>query len=313
MPQPTYIRSTAGFRFCSIYELYTSGSSQLGMPLGAATLEPMAPYLVTSGSTIIAGSTVSLAAGVTCSGSVGYYGITISGAKTLTITDPQPRVIPHIGDDGVFALQVLPSLEPVTGDLQVDKTNDSVDVVVSAVKKVTVGQMNIMGQSTNKRGFENQVGVLAYAAAEDTDPNSTTFGALEWDFRIIPKAILYNLDTGYGQEANMRNYKLVPNYATAHIWQTQYTTATDGYTRAQLERGVSQYKPVLVSFLGDGSTKGFPFDSNRPPVTDLTKVSVWKNGVALPVSATMQVTATGLGFTVAPLATDVLTVLYETS
>jgi hypothetical protein len=301
MSTPTYIRSTAGFRSITIFELSS------GLPLGAATLEPYTPYTV-SGS-VISGSVVSVAAGTVVSGSVGYYGVGVTGARTLTINDPNPRVIPHIGDDGVFSLQVLPPTEPVTGELNVDKTNDTVDAIVSNVKKVTIGEAHFMGQSTNKRGYENQVGFLAFSAAQDTDPNSTTFGTNYWDFRIAPKAILFTKDSGYGQEANLRVYSVSPMYTTAHLWGVAYTTGTDGFTRGQLERGVSQYKPVVVGFLGDASTVSFPFDSVRPAQA-AAKITVWKNGVIVSTGLTKSVS--GLVFTAAPQTTDTITVFYET-
>ena len=302
MSTPSYIRSTAGFRSVTIFELSS------GLPLGAATLTPYSPYTV-SGS-VISGSTVLVPVGTLVSGSVGYYGIGVTGARTMTLNDPNPRVIPHIGDDAVFSLQVLPPTEPLSGELNVDKTNDIVDAIVSNVKKMTIGEANFMGQSTNQRGYENQVGLLAFSAAQDTDPNSTTFGTNYWDFRIMPKAILFTRDSGYGQEANMRVYNVSPMYTTSHLWGVQYTKAVEGFTRGQLERGVSQYKPIVCGFAGDGSTVAFPFDSANPAYS-AAKVTVWKNGTV--VSAGITKSLSGVVFTVAPIVTDVISVFYETS
>jgi hypothetical protein len=311
MSAPTNIRSTAGFRNFSVFELTASGS-WLGLPLGALTLEKVTPFAVTSGSP--AGTAAAaIPAGGTVSGSVPYYGVTVSGAKVLTINDPAPRVIPHIGDDGVFSLQVLPALEPVTGELRVDKTNDIVDALVGNVKKVTVGESNVMGQATNQRGFENQVGALAYSAAQDTDPNSTSFGTNLWDWRVMPKVILFTRDTGYQQEANERMYTLSPMYVTAHLWGVQFTASVEGFTRGQLIRGISQYKPCVVGYKGDASAKAFCFDSAKPAAST-AKVTVWQNGALVTSgSATYSPTLYGVVFTTAPAATDVITVLYETS
>lgn len=305
MSVPSTIRSTAGFRSCTIFELSASGS-WLGLPLGATTQEVVTPYTV-SGS-VISGSTVALPAGTAVSGSVPYYGLTLSGAKVLTINDPAPRVMPHIGEDGVFSLQVLPPTEAVTGELRSDKTNDVVDAVVSGVNKVTLGEAQIMGQATNKRGFESQVGIIAYAAGQDTSPDSTTFGAGNWDFRIIPKSILYQRDTGYQAEVNERMYSVTPMFVTAHLWGVQFVTGTEGYTRTQLIRGVSQYKPVIVGYKGDATTVCFPFDSAKPAAS-IAKIVVWKNGALLSTGYTPHVS--GLVFGTAPAATDIITCFYE--
>ena len=308
-PAPTTIRSTAGFRHLQIFELSASGS-WLNLPLGAKTLTNCSPYVVSSGS-YIAGSVVqSLTAGATVSGSVPYYGMLVSGAKVLTINDPAPRVIPHIGDDGVFGLQVLPPTEPVSGELHTDKTNDVVDAIVAAVKKFTIGQMNFMGQSTNKRGYENQVGLLAYSAAQDYDPDSTNFGQNLWDCRVLPKATLFVRDTGYGQEANERVYTVTPAYVTAHLWGVQFTDAVEGFTRAQILRGVSNNKPVICGWLGDGSKAAFSFDSLQAPAS-AAQITVWKNGILLPNSASFFADVYGLHFATAPLVTDILTAAME--
>ena len=307
MSAPSTVRSTAGFRSLVLFELNSSN-----YPIGATTLAAQSPYLV-SGSTIIAaGSTVTLAKGAAVSGSVGYYGIQHSGAKVLTINDPTPRVIPHVGDDGVFCLQVLPALEPANGELRLDKTSDIVDALVMNIKKFTVAEANILGSITSQRGFEAQVGALAYSFAQDTDPDSSAFGSNLWDFRIFPKVTVFQRDTGYSQEINERMYSFVPAYSTAHLWGTTFTIATEGFTRAQIVRGVSQYKPVVVSYLGDGVTKAFPFDSAKPGVS-AAKTAIFVNGVLQTQSAAIVASSYGVFFTVAPSANAVVTVFYETT
>ena len=302
MSAPSSIRSTAGFRSFVLYELNANG-----YPIGAATLQAQTPFTIT-GSAINSGSTVSLPKGTVISGSNGYYGIKHSGAKVLTINDPVPRVLPHIGDDGVFSLQVLPALEPANGELHVDKTNDPVDAITGAVKAFVVGEANLEGASTSQRGFENQVGALAYSFAQDTDPDSLHFGATVWDFRIFPIATVFQRDTGYGQDVNERVYSFTPSYVTTHLWGTKFTLAVEGFVRAQIIRGVSQYKPMVVSFLGDGVTKAFPFDSAVPSQT-AGKVVTWVNGV-LQLTAILA-TVNGVGFNVAPASGAVITIFYE--
>jgi hypothetical protein len=304
MGSPVQIRVTAGFRHLNLYELDANA-----LPIGTKVLEPFSPYTISSGS-VISGSSVAITAGTTVSGSVGYYGAVHSGAKLLTITDPAPRVIPHIGDDGVMALQVLPPLEAITGELHVEKTNDTIDQLVGGgVLPVTIGESIFFGEGTNKRGFESSVGVIAYSAAEDSDPNSSLYGSVLWDSKIFPKVNLFMRETGYAQAENERLYTFTPMFCTAHLWGVQFTTLVDGMTRAQIVRGISQYKPLLVSFKGDGSTLGFPFDSARPAATT-AKIAVFKNGVALTTGVAK--TVSGIGFSTPPSSSDIISVWYET-
>jgi hypothetical protein len=304
MSAPSKIRSTAGFRSIVLFELNTSF-----LPVGISTLQASQPYSV-SGSTISGSAASVIPSGTTVSGSVPYYGIQHSGAKVLTINDPAPRVLTHVGDDGPFSLQILPALEPANGELRVDKTNDPVDAIAGNLKMFTVGEMNLEGVVTNQRGFENQVGALAYSFGQDTDPDSVNFGATVWDMRFFPKVTVFQRDTGYGQEVNEKTYSFTPAFCTAHLWGTAFGNATEGFKRAQIVRGVSQYKPTFVTWKGDGATLGFPLDSNAPAQAT-TKMSYWKNGVPLVVGATFAVSVRGLSFSVAPLVTDVIECLYE--
>lgn len=303
MSAPSKVRSTAGFRSLVLFELNSAG-----YPIGSLTLQSSTPYTV-SGSAI-SGSTVAVPVGTAVSGSVGYYGIKHSGAKVLTINDPVPRVLPHIGDDKVLSLQILPSLEPANGELRIDKTNDIIDAIAGNVKQFQVGEANLLGGITDQRGFENTVGAIAYSFAQDTDPESTAFGATVWDFRIFPKATVFQRDTGYGQEVNERMYSFTPMYVRAHLWGAAFSIATEGFTQAQIIRGVSQYKPMFVSFLGDGAAVGFPFDS-AVPAASADKIAVWKNGVLL--SSGISKSVRGVSFAVAPSANDVISVFYETA
>jgi hypothetical protein len=301
MAQPTSIRSTAGFRHLSLYELNANN-----YPIGLLTLQAMNPYTV-SGS-VISGSSALVSAGASVSGSVGYYGALHSGARVLTINDPTPRIISHIGDDGVFGVQVLPPTEVMNGELQVDKTNDIVDAIASAVKRVTIGESNLFLQATDKRGFENPLAALAYSASQDADPDSASFGSQLWDFRIIPQAIVFPRESGYGQEDNVRQYSFTPMFATAYPWGVKYTDAVEGCLRSQMARGNSQGKPNMVSYLGDGATVGFPFDSSKP-AKSITKVTVWVDGVLKTTG--ISVSVRGVSFAAAPASASVVVVFYE--
>jgi hypothetical protein len=231
-----------------------------------------------------------------------------TGARTLTINDPTPRIISHVGDDGVFSVQVLPPTEVMSGELVMDKTNDPIDAIVSGVSKVTIGQSNVFHEATNMRGYEPQVCALAYSYAQDNDPNSSYFGATLWDWRLFPKATVFFRETGYGQEANTRSYTFTPMYCTAYPWGVAYTQATEGCTRSQAIRGVGYNKPVMVSFLGDGATTGFPFDSQKS-AANAAKVTCWVNGVLQ--SSGFSASVYGLSFAAAPASNAVIVCYYE--
>ena len=244
-------------------------------------------------------------------GATAYEGLFVSGVKTLEITDPEPRLITHVGDDSPFALDVLPPLEAVTGAVTVAKQNDTLDAALTGMLSFTVGEAKMFGVGTEKRGFEVAVGALAYRQTEDTDPTSSNFGRRNWQFKVLPSAIFLPMESGYADAPEERRYVIRPGFTTKHIWGTAYAVGTEGFTRAQVIRGISQYKPKLVAYLGDGAEDVFLFPTDAQAAAT-GKIAVWENGV--PRTANITKAVTGLTFT-APLpgAGVNITVLYETA
>jgi len=296
---------TAGFRSITVYNVDASGYPA---SITGSTPEIITTYVV-SGSAI-SGSTATVALGTTVTGSTPYYGAWYSGARTFEITDPEPRIIPHPGDDSVFSVQVLPPLEVMKGTLTVEKTNDIIDQMSTDQNYITIGGATLFGVGTNKRGYENQVMVMAFAAGQDADPTGSTFGKNIWDFRLLPLANLFVLEPGYNDNAQERRYALTPIYNTRYPWGVVYTDAVEGFVRAQMLRGTTAGRPALVRWTGDASTQAFPFRSDAPATSATAVDGVWKNGTLVSGSAYTASTR-GVVFTVAPSAADVVVCLYE--
>jgi len=235
-----------------------------------------------------------------------YEGKRISGEKTCTINDPDPRRISHIGDDSLVSIDMLPPTEAISGEMHTSKANGIIDAVISGQKLFTVGEASLFGVGTDKRGFEPQVAVLAYRQAQDTDPDSPTFGLRAWDFRIMPKVVLYARENGFADSPEDRIYSLVPMFCTAHLWGTVFSEATEGFARCQMLRGLSWYKPKIVAWKGDNATVEFLFPTAAPAVS-VSKVAVWKNGVAV----TPTVAVNKLTFSTAPATGDMIVAYYE--
>lgn len=302
-PYPT--RSTAGFRSLQLFELNAAG-----LPVGAKTLAACAPFTVASDAFLTTNTPV--AAGTTVVGTVPYYGIEMQGEKVLTINDPAPRVIPHISNDRVSAKQVLPPTEALNGEMHLDKKSEIIDALIGGYNYLTVGEALVSGMATSQRGFEPGVGALAYAAAIDDDLASPNYGMLEWDGRIFPKANIFARESGYGQEANERVYSFTPMIVASHIWGIQYSAAVEGFVTAEFEPILGVNKPVICSWIGNGSVKAFPFDSLKPAKAT-TKVNiVTKNSVLAAPTTDYVAYTSGLIFTTAPAALSVIVCYYET-
>ena len=237
-----------------------------------------------------------------------YSGVQISGARSLSINDPEPQQIVHSGDDRVFALDVLPPTEPITGELTVGKVNDAVDAILSDDLSFTIGEAKFFPFGSDNRGDENQVAVLCYRQTLDTDPSSANFGSRRWEFRLFPKCFVIPREGGLSPDPEERMYTVRPQYITTHLWGTTLSTSTEGATQVQGFRGIAEYKPKLVSWLGDNSETDFLFPTTYPAV-NTDKISVWVDGVL--TTANITKATTGVQWTTAPTTDANLDIYYE--
>lgn len=238
-----------------------------------------------------------------------YEGVQLSGAKAMTIDDPEPRDIIHIGDDRVFQRDVLPPDTPISGEIRTGKVNDAVDDVITDDKGIsTVGEAMLFGFGTNNRGDENQVCVLAYRQTLDTVASSSSFGRRRWEGRLFPKAYLIPRESGFEDTPEERVYTLRPLFVTAYPWGLAFVTGTEGFTQAQGFRLISEYKPKIVGWAADGSTTDFVFPTTDAPQAT-TKVETWVNGVLQTDSFTVY--STQIVFSTAITSDLIVVAFYE--
>lgn len=241
-----------------------------------------------------------------------YGGSQISGVRALTINDPEPRNIVHQGDDSVFALDVLPPTEPVTGEMRVGKTNDTIDALVAGgVNQVAIGEAVFFGIGTDQRGNEAQVIMLAYRQTLETDPDNANFGSRRWDFRLFPKVILTTREGSFDENPEERVYAVTPQFVTQYPWGVSFTSGTEGYGRAQVLRGETQYKPKLVAWQGDASQTTFAFHTSYPAVSTAKIAGVWVDGSLQEATTDYTPYTTAVIFTTAPSAAANIVSFYE--
>jgi hypothetical protein len=241
-----------------------------------------------------------------------YEGVTLSGAASLRLDDPEPQQIVHRGDDRVFALDTLPPTDPISGELTVGKTSDTMDAILTDDVSFAVGEMKMFGLGSDNRGDENQVAILAYQQTLDTDPDSADFGSRRWDFRLIPKCYVIPRAAGFEQDSpTQRMFTVRPAFIKKHLWGTAFTVATEGHLQAQLFRGISEYKPKVVAWKQDatGSNAEFTFPT-ASPAQSTDKIKVWVNGV---LTTPETVGTTSIEFTSGsePETAAMIVVLYE--
>jgi hypothetical protein len=237
--------------------------------------------------------------------------VQISGAKPLTVTDPDPTEIVHFGDDSVFALDILPPKTPITAEMTVGKQSSDVDTVLTGVLEVTVGEAKLFPIGTNQRGNENQVLALAYRQAVDTDPASGTYGKRVWQMRLFPRCYVIPRESGFTDTAEERTYAVRPQFVTKYPWGVAFTTTAENIARAQGLRGASEFKPKIVTFVANGVTTSFALPTAAAAVAKIKTWIVDTTGAGTPNTATTLTTA-AIVFTTAP-TTGTLVTFYETN
>lgn len=238
-----------------------------------------------------------------------YEGLQMSGAQAFTLNDPPASPVTHRGDDRPFAQDILPSSEPITGEIRVAKTNDALDVILTGQLSISIGETRWFGLGTDQKGCEEQVIVLAYWQSIDTDESSSNFGKRLWDSRLIPKSFVVPQGKGSEMEqTEQKMYVLNPQFVRQYPWGVTYALATEGFLQSQVLRGASEFPPKLIAWKADGTETTFTFPTAYPAQAT-GKINVWVEGS---VSAPDTTLTTSFIYTTAPSADEMVVVLYET-
>lgn len=252
---------------------------------------------------------------VPATGADGYEGVWFSLAKALTITVPDPQIMQHVGDDRVGGVDLLPPTEAISAELRTGKTNLAVDAILSNINVVALGEMQVSGAGTSQQGTEPQICILAYRQAIDIDPESATKGARRWYWVLMTKALVFpRLAAMEEQAVDENTYTVQPMVFSKYPWGIAFELATEGFTDAQLIRGISQFRPHLEYWEGDAAVVAFDFKADLQ-AAESTRVKVYHyvalTGVTTDVTGTVTITTADITFGAAPAADDIVTAFYE--
>jgi hypothetical protein len=221
-----------------------------------------------------------------------YEGLQIKGSTAFDLTVPEPRKITGNGEDGVTQVAYLPPLEGTSGTLNQEATDPNVAAFLDSTKVRTLGDATLMGGATNKQGFEPQVALILSQAARGLDT-----GSQYWHSYILPSAQVVKMPGGMAGDKSVTRYAIAPNVCSNHLWGEAFTEADDGYTESQFTELWTNSRPVVTSFLADGTEDEFVFPATLPSAASYaTSTVVYVNGVKR--TANVTITATKITFTV---------------
>ena len=232
-----------------------------------------------------------------------YSGLRWDGPLAFDLTVPQARIIPHPGADRNLRTAILPTKEVSSAVLRVSDHRFDIQSVLSGIPVGSVGEAKEFPWIHSRQGYEPTVGLLLYQQSQDLDT-----GLLTWHSYIIPKCRCVAMPGSMNDNPGEITYQIAPTPSTQRLWGKTLTAVDDGYVDSAVFDYDSEGKPAVVGFKGDGVAVDFLFPTGEPALS-IAKIEVYKNGVK--VTTGMTPTVTKITFTVAPLATDVITVWYE--
>jgi len=237
-------------------------------------------------------------------GTTPYTGIEVVGPKAFALTVPESRKISHVGNDRVLAIDYLPPIEGMSGELRVASNDLNAKAAIAGVNVFNVGSAAIMPWGTDKQGFEVDAGLLLFQQSLDTVTKSR-----RWKYYLIPKARLIPSPASMDENPAEDRYTVAPNPTTKHLWGTTLVEGTEGALEMAVGEGMGIGRPNIVAFKGNGTEDTFLLPVDKPS-SNVTNIVVWVDGV-LQTTELGIVTLTSIPFDVAPATGAIIVVYYE--
>ncbi len=233
-----------------------------------------------------------------------YEGLEVIGPKAFTLTVPEARKISHVGNDRVLAIDYLPPVEGVSGELRVGSNDMVAKALVANVFTFAVGDATLMPWGTDQQGFEVDVALLLFQQSLDAQTKSR-----RWKFYVVPKARVLPAPASMDENPAEDRYTVAPNPTSVHLWGTALSALEEGATEMAFAEGMAERRPNIVAFKADGLEDTFLLPVGKPAIDPLSIV-VWVDGV-LQTTEIDSVTTTTILFDVVPDDEANIVVYYE--
>lgn len=231
-----------------------------------------------------------------------YKGLPFEGPKAFTLNVPDARKITHIGKDRVLALDYLPPIEGMTGEIRVSANDQILNSYLTNVKQFPIGETEAIPWNTDQQGFEPTVALLLFQQSLDLETKIR-----RWHFYLIPSARVIPSPSSMDDNAGETKYVVAPNPTSKHLWGTAFTQGIEGCLSASLIDGMSENIPSLVAWKGDNTLDTFLFPVTQPAITG--KVKVWVDGIDL--TSTSTITSTSIELLAPPADGAHIVAYYE--
>lgn len=238
-----------------------------------------------------------------------YPGLRISGAQALTVTIPEPQRVTARGDDRTYhTFQLAPTDSP-SGELRVSKLDTAVIALLSSTKEWGQSPVRKSGVATDKQGLESAVFMWGSRQAIDSDEDSAYFGRQVWQTYLFLNALVAIRPAAMEDQAvGEVTYSIAANDSTVDEFGTQFSEATNGFTRCPFLIFMTDGQYMIDTFVGDNSETEFTL--SQTPMTDAI-VTVAVDGVVKTVTSDYTITDGVVTLLVTPATGAKIVVEYE--
>lgn len=233
-----------------------------------------------------------------------YEGLTMRGPRAFDLTPSEPRVVNNPGSGRIMDVIYLPANEANRAELRVGYNNQSVKAKLSGTKKFAVGESTMVMRGTEQQGNEPDVAIVAAQLAKDENKLK------RWHYYMIPRARAIPLDSPMNENALEERYSITMSPSTEHIWGKELSVATEGCLEAAYADGMSEGRPKIVAWLGNGIEDEFLFPTNYQAIST-AKISVFQFALGTEYTAGITKATTGVTFAVAPANNLLIVAKYE--
>jgi len=214
-----------------------------------------------------------------------YEGLPLSSIKGFDITTPDARRISHNGNDRVGAVDFLPTLEPVSGEIRVAPSLMDLNSTLMNVNKFAVGNAVGMAWQTEDQGTESDVALVMFQQSLDMTTKLRAYRGI-----MIPRARAIPVLAGMNDNPGEVRYQVVASPSTKHIWGVTLATGTEGAAEAAAFETMSLGRPIIVGWKCNNSATVFTFPTDKPAI-DVGSVKCWLDGVPVTTNLTIATTS----------------------
>lgn len=233
-----------------------------------------------------------------------YEGLQFEGSRVFEVTPAEMRAIDNYGDGRLRDTIYLAPNTSTKGELRVGYEHQAINAALTGVAAFNEGDMKFVGVSTDQQGNEPIVALLLMQMAHDENKLK------RWRSYWVPRAQCIPLPSSFSENATEMRYQITFSPSTVTMWNEELTQVIHGCTEAAFFSGVSEYRPNIVMFEGDGVYDDtFLLPVNRPAISS-AKMTIRNLLTGAAVTANITKTTTGVEFTSAAPAYP-FAVVYE--